>query len=125
MKKATKFYQLITPVMFSIMYTTTIFVAEKTAPSFKVEAINNLIDEFRGNNNLINDGFYREINHTQSYSPLLDLITSYTGETSTGMDIFRSIVTTAWHGAVLLFLAHNGLTIKNRLMLLNKKDVIK
>jgi len=112
-----KFYQLTAPVMFSIMYTAAIFAAEKPASLFQIKDINKLIDEFRMHNNE-SDGFYREINHTPGYSPLLDLITNYTNKASLGKDLAYSIV------LALFYTVTKIRTGENRSMLLNITNFI-
>jgi len=109
--------------MFSIMHTAAIFAAGTPASLFKVKVLNNLIDEFRMHNNE-SDGFYREINHTPGYSPLLDLITNYTNKASLGKDLAYSIFTTIWHGAVLFSAVNSIRTGENRSILSNTKYFI-
>jgi len=61
MEKNIKFYQIIAPVILSIMYTATIFGPENDALPYIPEVVWNLIDEFRGK-----DGAYKEVRCVKS-----------------------------------------------------------
>jgi len=106
-----KFYQLIISVILCIVSTNTVFRAAVDIRDLKISLdICNVIDEFLDNNE------HREINHTQTYSPLLDLITNHTDEkASLGKDIAYSIFITVCQNIVSI--ANNIRANENRLTL--------